>query len=98
MGQTTVMKEEPVFRQVQEENQNILKASYEFKQQEEYQKAKENGKYAEVVEIEGFDQLMFSIYQAQNYNNDIINGQKKMNQTIIFNPQKNQQIILLFKV
>ena len=43
MGQTTVMKEEPVFRQVQEENQNILKASYEFKQQEEYQKAKENG-------------------------------------------------------
>lgn len=40
------------------------------------QKAKENGKYAEVVEIEGFDQLMFSIYQAQNYNNDIINGQR----------------------
>ena len=37
------MKEEPVFRQVQEEDQNVLKASYGFKQQEEYQKAKENG-------------------------------------------------------
>lgn len=43
MGQTTVMKEEPVFKQVQEEDQKVLKASYEFKQQEEYQKAKENG-------------------------------------------------------
>lgn len=43
MEQTTVMQVEPVFKQVQEENQMVLKASYEFKQQEEYQKAKENG-------------------------------------------------------
>lgn len=43
MEQTTVMQVEPVFKQVQEGGQMVLKASYEFKQQEEYQKAKENG-------------------------------------------------------
>ena len=39
------------------------------------ERAKTNGKTADIIEIDGFDQLMFSIYQIQNYHNDIIDGQ-----------------------
>lgn len=39
-------------------------------------RAQKNGKYADIVEIHGFDQLMFSIYQAQNYHNNYIDIQK----------------------
>ena len=37
-------------------------------------RARENGKYADFVEIEGFDQLMFSAYQIHNYHNDVVDG------------------------
>ena len=37
-------------------------------------KAAQNGKYADFVEIDGFEQLMFSIYQIQNYHNDTIDS------------------------
>lgn len=38
-------------------------------------RAQKNGKYADIIEIDGFDQLMYSIYQIQNYHNEIIDGQ-----------------------
>ena len=37
------MRQEPVFKQVQETDQIVLKASYSFKQQEEYEEVQENG-------------------------------------------------------
>ena len=43
MKQKTVMRQEPVFKQVQETDQIVLKASYSFKQQEEYEEVQENG-------------------------------------------------------
>ena len=43
MKQETVMRQEPVFKQVQETDQIVLKASYSFKQQEEYEEVQENG-------------------------------------------------------
>ena len=42
------------------------------------EKAKANGKTADYIEISGFDQLMFSVYQIQNYHNEIIDGQGRM--------------------
>ena len=42
------------------------------------EKAKKNGKNADIIEIDGFDQLMFSIYQIQNYHNEIIDGQGRL--------------------
>ena len=39
-------------------------------------RAQENGKNADFVEIDGFDQLMFSLYQINRYHNDIIDAQK----------------------
>ena len=42
------------------------------------ERAKANGKTADVVEIDGFDQLMFSAYQMQNYHNEVIDGQGRM--------------------
>ncbi len=39
------------------------------------ERAKKNGKYADVVEIDGFDQLMYSIYQMQRCHNEVIDGQ-----------------------
>lgn len=38
------------------------------------EKAKAKGKTAEFIEIDGFDQLMFSAYQIQNYHNEVIDG------------------------
>ena len=43
MKQETVMRQEPVFKQVQEADQMVLKASYSFRQQEEYKEAQING-------------------------------------------------------
>ena len=40
--------------------------------------AQKNGKYADIIEIDGFDQLMFSIYQIQNYQNEVIDGQRRI--------------------
>lgn len=40
--------------------------------------AKKNGKNAAIIEIDGFDQLMFSAYQIQNYHNEVIDGQGRM--------------------
>lgn len=40
------------------------------------ERAKKNGKFADVVEIDGFDQLMYSIYQIQGYHNEIVDGQE----------------------
>ena len=42
------------------------------------EKAKANGKPADIIETDGFDQLMFSIYQIQNYHNEIIDGQGRL--------------------
>ena len=42
------------------------------------EKAKANGKTADYIEICGFDQLMFSAYQIQNYHNEVIDGQGRM--------------------
>ena len=42
------------------------------------EKAKANGKTADFIEINGFDQLMFSAYQIQNYHNEFIDGQGRM--------------------
>ena len=42
------------------------------------EKAKANGKSADIIETDGFDQLMFSIYQIQNYHNEIIDGQGRL--------------------
>ena len=42
------------------------------------ERAKANGKTADVVEIDGFNQLMFSAYQMQNYHNEVIDGQGRM--------------------
>ena len=42
------------------------------------ERAQKNGKYADLIEIDGFDQLMFSSYQIQNYHNDAIDGQGRM--------------------
>ena len=39
------------------------------------ERAKANGKTADVIEIDGFDQLMFSAYQMLNYHNEVIDGQ-----------------------
>ena len=36
------------------------------------ERAQKNGKYADIIEIDGFDQLLFSIYQIQNYHNNLI--------------------------
>lgn len=41
-------------------------------------RAKTNGKTTDIIEIDGFDQLMFSIYQMQNYHNEVIDGQCRM--------------------
>lgn len=41
-------------------------------------RAKANGKTADVIEIDGFDQLMFSAYQMLNYHNEIIDGQGRI--------------------
>lgn len=41
-------------------------------------RAEANGKTADIIEIDGFDQLMFSIYQMQNYHNEVIDGQGRM--------------------
>ncbi len=41
------------------------------------ERAKANGKTADVIEIDGFDQLMFSVYQMQNHHNEIIDGQSR---------------------
>ena len=37
--------------------------------------ARNNGKYADIVEIDGFEQLMYSMYQIQNYHNEDIDDQ-----------------------
>lgn len=37
---------------------------------------RKKGKYADIIEIDGFDQLMFSIYQTMNYYNDGIEKQR----------------------
>ena len=42
------------------------------------ERAKANGKTADVIEIDGFDQLMFSAYQMLNYHNEVIDGQGRM--------------------
>lgn len=42
------------------------------------EKAKANGKTADVIEIDGFDQLMFSAYQMLNYHNEVIDGQGRL--------------------
>ena len=42
------------------------------------ERAHKIGKPADVIEIDGFDQLMFSIYQIQNYHNEIIDGQGRL--------------------
>ncbi len=42
------------------------------------ERARNNSKPADVIEIDGFDQLMFSIYQIQNYHNEIIDGQRHL--------------------
>ena len=42
------------------------------------ERAKKNGKYADIIEIDSFDQLLFSIYQIMNFHNDIIDGQGRM--------------------
>ena len=42
------------------------------------EKAKANGKPADLIEINGFDQLIFSAYQIQNYHNEVIDGQGRM--------------------
>ena len=41
-------------------------------------RAEANGKTADIIEIDGFDQLMFSIYQIQNYHNEIIDGRGRL--------------------
>lgn len=38
---------------------------------------RKKGKYADIIEIDGFDQLMFSIYQTMNYYNDGIEKHKR---------------------
>lgn len=43
-------------------------------------RAIEKGKIADIVEIDGFDQMMFSIYQFQDYHNDTIDGQSRNQQ------------------
>lgn len=40
------------------------------------QRAEKNGKYSDFVEIDSFEQLMFSVYQILNYQNNIIDGRK----------------------
>ena len=42
------------------------------------ERAQKNGKTADIIEIDGFDQLMFSIYQIQNYHNEFIDGQGRL--------------------
>lgn len=42
------------------------------------ERARKNGKSADIMEIDGFDKLMFSIYKIQNYHNEIIDGQGRM--------------------
>lgn len=42
------------------------------------ERAKANGKTSDIIEINGFDQMMFSIYQIQNYHNEVIDGQGHM--------------------
>ena len=42
------------------------------------ERAQGKGKYADIIEIDGFDQLMFSIYQIQNYRNEIIDSQGRL--------------------
>ena len=39
------------------------------------ERAKKNSKNADIIEIEGFDQLLFAVYQMQNYHNELIDGQ-----------------------
>lgn len=41
-------------------------------------RARDNGKVADTIEIDGFDQLMYSIYQMQCYHNDTIDGQGRL--------------------
>ena len=51
------------------------------------ERARKNNKFADFIEIDGFDQLMFSIYRIQNYNNDIIESKKQSiidNRTLSF--------------
>lgn len=38
---------------------------------------RKKGKYADIIEIDGFDQLMFSIYQTMNYYNDGIEKHRR---------------------
>lgn len=40
------------------------------------ERIKSNGKPADLVEIDNFDSLMYSIYQVQNFSNEIIEGKK----------------------
>ena len=42
------------------------------------ERTQNNGKPADIIEIDGFDQLMFSIYQYQNYHNEIIDGKGRL--------------------
>lgn len=42
------------------------------------ERTKKNGKNAEILEIDGFDQLLFSVYQMQNYHNEDIDGQGRV--------------------
>lgn len=42
------------------------------------ERAKKNGKNADIIEIDGFDHLMCSAYQMLNYHNDVIDGQGRM--------------------
>lgn len=41
-------------------------------------RTQKNGKTADIIKIDGFDQLMFSIYQIQNYHNEIIDGRGRL--------------------
>ena len=40
------------------------------------QKAAEHGKFSDFVEIESFEHLLYSIYQTQNYHNELIDNRK----------------------